>query len=561
MEHAFVADTNLFFECKRLEEIPWFDLAVDPVVIALTKPVLAEIDKHKKGGGRTRKRAIEISGRIRGMLAALPPEVVIQEAGPRVVLRLMPIVQPAPELASSLDYNINDDRIVGTVATLSKDETFASVSMLTDDSVAASTAQGLGVSFFLIPESWKRPPEETTEAKRIKELEKDISIYRAQEPVISIANVSGEATAANVVRRIALALEPSEIDQLIGKLKARHPAKEDFTAPEAEIQADGTEISYEAPDAEAIGKYSSEAYPKWIDACRSIFESLHKGRMEPEAEVALTFGVANGGTRPASKMRVSFEAIGNIDLSRDTHDPDDDEDQNDDDGQSALPPIPRLPAPPVAPAVRRIVKRPPTASKGVDIATLRMPGSGLRISELEKASRGVMSGLGPQLAAMRSAQSMFDNLHGRGALADLARGIGPMSDMMRMTEEHGRLHRSLIHPSGIARPTYIDIPAIRIPSMPEKHNPEGFYYDRWPKGKPTKRGALTCDLFRHQRGEEFFEIAVLFPDDGDVTGAVRCTVEAENLTEPVELLIPVSRKVEAYSLMAIADEMVERCGR
>lgn len=86
MEHAFVADTNLFFECKRLEEIPWFDLAVDPIVIALTKPVLAEIDKHKKSGGRTRKRAIEISGRIRGMLATLPPEVVIQNAGPRVVL-------------------------------------------------------------------------------------------------------------------------------------------------------------------------------------------------------------------------------------------------------------------------------------------------------------------------------------------------------------------------------------------------------------------------------------------------------------------------------------------
>ncbi|MES0151062.1 PIN domain-containing protein [Mesorhizobium sp. M0012] len=427
MEHVFVADTNLFFECKRLEEIPWLDLAVDPIVIALTKPVLAEIDKHKKGAGRTRKRAIEISVRIRGMLATLPPEVVIQEAGPRVVLRLMPIIQPAPDLASSLDYSINDDRIVGTVATLSKDETFASVSMLTDDSVAASTAQGIGVSFFLIPGSWKRPPEETTEAKRIKELEKDISIYRAQEPVISIAsiaNASGEATAANVVRRVALALEPSEIDQLIGTLKARHPAKEDFAAPEAEIQADGTEISYEAPDAEAIGKYSSEAYPKWIDACRSTFESLHKDRTEPEAEIALTFGVANGGTRPASKMRVSFEAIGNIDLSHDAHDPDDDEDQNDVNGQSALPPIPKLPAPPVAPTVRRIVKRPPAASKGVDIATLRVPGGGLRISELEKASRGLMGGLGPQLAAMRSAQSTFDNLHGKGALADLARGIG-----------------------------------------------------------------------------------------------------------------------------------------
>lgn len=391
MEHAFIADTNLFFECRRLEELPWSDLAVDPVIIALTKPVMAEIDKHKKGGGRTRKRAIEISGRIRGMLTAQPPEVVIQKAGPRVALRLMPIVQPDPELASSLDYTINDDRIVGTVATLSKDETFASVSMLTDDSVAASTAQALGVSFFLIPESWKRPPEETTEAKRIKELENDISIYRLQEPAISIADASGGATEARVFRRVALALQASEIDQLIDKLKALHPVSEDFAAPEAKIQADGTEISYEAPEAEAIEKYMSEAYPKWIGACRSMFEKLHDGRLEPEAEVALIFSVANGGTRPASKMRVSFEAIGSIHLSRDAHDPDDGEDQSDGHGQSALPPIPKLPAPPVAPAVRRVVKRPPTASKGVDIATLRGSSTGLRLSELEKASRGLMA--------------------------------------------------------------------------------------------------------------------------------------------------------------------------
>lgn len=485
MEHAFVADTNLFFECKRLEELPWSDLVVDPVVIALTKPVMGEIDKHKKGGGRTRKRAIEISGRIRGMLAAQPPEIVIQETGPHVVLRLMPIVQPDPELASSLDYTINDDRIVGTVATLSKDERFASVSLLTDDSVAASTAQGLGVSFFLIPESWKRPPEETTEAKRIKELEKDISTYRAQEPSISIADVSGDPARAHVIRRIALALERPEIDLLIDKLKARHHIKQDFATRESESQADGTEISYEAPNAETIEKYMSEAYPKWIGACRSIFEKLHNGRIEPEAEAALTFGVANGGTRPASRMRVSFKAIGNIHLSRDAHDPDNDEDQDGNDGKSALHPFPELPAPPVAPVVRRVVKRPSTPSKGVDIATLRVPSTGLRLSELEEVWRGV-KGLDSHFASIRGAQSTFDNLYGSGALAEFARGVGPISDMMRIAKEQDRLRSSLFEPNGIARSTYLDVSPVRLPPIPEKHNPERFYYDEWPKAKPTK---------------------------------------------------------------------------
>lgn len=558
MEHTFVADTNLFFECKRLEDIPWLDLGVDPVVIALTKPVLTEIDKHKNGGGRTRRRAIEISGRVREMLTACQQEVIIQEAGPRVALRLMPIVPPDPEFATLLDYSINDDRIVGTVASLLKDKTFASVSMLTDDSVAASTAQGLGVPFFLIPESWKRPPGQTSEAKRIKELEKDLATYRSQEPVINIVSASNAAMATNVVRRVAMALRPPEIDQLIDNLKARHPLKVDFSAPEAVIQADGTEISYKVPDEEEIGKYSAETYPKWINACRSILETLHEGRVEPEPEIVLTFGISNDGTRPASKMRISFEAVGNINLSRDARGPDDDRNQIND-GHSALSPLPRLPAPPAAPTVQRIVKPPPTASKGVSIATLKMPGHGLGIPELENTSYGVISGLGSQFEAVREFQSMFDSIHDIGGFADIRRRMGPISDMMSMTERYDLLRGSLVQP--IARPGSMDISAVPILSMPDKHNPERFYYDRWPKEKPTKRGALTCDLFRHQRSDVLFEIDVIFPDSGDVTGAIRCTVEAENLTKPAELLIRVSRKIEAYSLMTIADEMVEHCGR
>ena len=41
MKHIFVADTNLFFECKRLEDLVWGELGVDPVHIIVTKPVAA----------------------------------------------------------------------------------------------------------------------------------------------------------------------------------------------------------------------------------------------------------------------------------------------------------------------------------------------------------------------------------------------------------------------------------------------------------------------------------------------------------------------------------------
>ena len=77
MELHLVADTNLFFECKSLEQLPWLELGYDPVVILLTKPVLDEIDKHKKATGRTRARALDIFGRVRVMLASSAQEIEI----------------------------------------------------------------------------------------------------------------------------------------------------------------------------------------------------------------------------------------------------------------------------------------------------------------------------------------------------------------------------------------------------------------------------------------------------------------------------------------------------
>ena len=215
VEHIFVADTNLFFECKRLEDISWSDLGVDPVVVVLTKPVIGEIDKHKRSGGRTRKRALEISRRIRDMLKSGVLEEVICEAAPRVSIRLVPIVYPDPSMALALDYQMNDDRIVGIVSAISKAEETGSVCFLTDDSVAASTAHSVGVPFRLIDDGWKRPPEQTTEAKRIKDLEKDLATYRGQEPSTVLENRTDDAIGTKVVRRVALRLCSDEIDALV----------------------------------------------------------------------------------------------------------------------------------------------------------------------------------------------------------------------------------------------------------------------------------------------------------------------------------------------------------
>lgn len=151
MELRLVADTNLFFECRKLEELPWQELGHDPIVVLVSKPVLDEIDKHKKANGRTRDRAIDIFGRVRAMLQASQTEVVLRESGPRVLLRRLGHVQPNADFKEDLDYSRTDERLVGIASTLALEASDHRVVLFTDDSGPASTAASFGVEYLMIP--------------------------------------------------------------------------------------------------------------------------------------------------------------------------------------------------------------------------------------------------------------------------------------------------------------------------------------------------------------------------------------------------------------------------
>lgn len=307
MEIHLVADTNLFFECKVLEELPWSELGCDPVVILLTKPVLDEIDKHKKGSGRTRKRALEIFQRVRVMLGSSAQEIEIQASSPRVVLRRTPpSVAPDPARKDHLDYSKPDERLVGIASALSAQATGYDVKVFTDDTGPASTADGLGVPYLMINENWRRPASETTEEKKIKDLEMDLATYRAQEPKIVIGRCepADESKVAAVVRKVATPLTEGEVEGFLDKLRLKHPLVTDFTPPPPSAMTDvfgtTTTTEYSAPPKADITKYHDVVYPQWLEQCRAALKSLHEGRDEFEADIVLRWSMANKGSRPAS---------------------------------------------------------------------------------------------------------------------------------------------------------------------------------------------------------------------------------------------------------------------
>lgn len=560
MEVHLVADTNLFFECKSLEQLPWLELGYDPVVILLTKPVLDEIDKHKKASGRTRARALEIFSRARNMLTLSVQEIEIQSSSPKVILRRMPSVKPDSALKGDLDYAKTDEILIGIVSTLNAQAAGYSVKLFTDDTGPAMSADGLGVPYLMINESWRRPPSETTEDKKIKELEKDLATYRAQEPKISISSceTANESNVVEVTRKVATPLTEVEVEGILAALRLKHPLATDFTPPPSSSTTDPSGgvmiIEYASPAEDDIANYRDVIYPQWIDQCRKILKSLHEGRDEIEPPVVLRWPMSNKGTRPAAQVRIEFEAKGSLELRRLHVDAEDGEVAEADNASSQSPvaSVTQFPSAPRLPSFQKQVTCIPPPAKpkltqGLDITTLKAAGL------LDKNYIGItdMS----KVLGLGYLDPLFKYTKELNALTEAAKLSQRQSSMFGVSNLD-----ALLNPSRFATIPYQPTEFLTFPRyyVPEPHVPERFYFD-WPVAQPVKKGTLTCEFWRHQTGEEIFEFEVLFTKEGEARGIVECTVHAENLTKPEQARVIVSRTIEPLSMVDLANAMIEAC--
>jgi hypothetical protein len=488
--------------------------------------VLDEIDKHKKANGRTRDRAIDIFGRVRAMLQASQTEVVLRESGPRVLLRRLGHVQPNADFKEDLDYSRTDERLVGIASTLALGASDHRVVLFTDDSGPASTADSFGVEYLMIPPTWRRPAAQTDEQKRIRELEQDLSTYRAQEPSIVIGTAEGAdgQNALVVKRRVATPLTARKLDELVSMLEKRLPPRTDFAPPCPSVRkVPGATVTtvYSAPDDADIQAYRDVGYPDWLSRCRNALATNYEEQGRNEPAMIVQVPMRNEGTRPAAQVRVDFEAQGPVKLLRILNDDDDgvDEEPNE-------PAAPRLPSPPAPPAFKTVETREEVLGhtegivlrrSGVDIATLArgFPDYGSAFREMNRAS------------------DMLRSLSG-GSCASLLGADPVLAQPIRPSFEH----------------------LIGRPHIPEPRDPEGFYYD-WPAREVVRKGSLNCELWRHRGGEEAFEFEVLFDGDGAVAGSVVCAVHAQNLIHPVQSRIPVRREIEAIDVEELARKMVQ----
>jgi len=305
-------DTNLFLECITLKNIDWSLLGeYSEINLLLSKPVLDELDKHKKGSGRRRRQATDIFKMARDILRKpnQPPLNICN--APLVNLHLCSDNHYQYFDRPSLDLSKTDDLLVACVGGYQEQNPDQQVSLLTHDIAPMTTCRNHGVSFIEIPDTWIRPVEITDTQKENERLRKEISELLKKEPSFTITARMGSDDTERVEYEHPYypPLNNKAIDNYLSLLKHNFPPMNFPRNP-----GFGNEfLALTQPPQSQIDKYYKD-YRAWLDACRDKLSRIHLYIQARVGHPKLHIAIANIGNAPGNDVLVKLQAKGNFKL-------------------------------------------------------------------------------------------------------------------------------------------------------------------------------------------------------------------------------------------------------
>ena len=230
-------DTNLFIQCRALEELDWSAWAgFEEVHLIASRPVQREIDNQKnRGNHRVGRRARKAYQLFRRVLESEQNQVVVREADPQVKLLLAGPGKPAPELSDTLDYSQPDDAVVGHLYEYRQKNRERDARLFTHDSGPMMTARALDLPFIPIPDTWLLAPEPSEAERENRELRARIARLQAG-PDFDAAFVdedSNRIRELRVVQQVPVSLTEDALADLLRELKGRAPPMGWVTRPDA----------------------------------------------------------------------------------------------------------------------------------------------------------------------------------------------------------------------------------------------------------------------------------------------------------------------------------------
>ena len=318
---SFFPDTNLFIQCRPLEELDWSEWTdFEEVHLIVCRTVQREIDQQKhRGNGRVAQRARKTSSLFRSIIEK--DCSVIREKGPRVKLMLESSSVPSPELKDRLDYDKPDDEIVGFLHKYEQQHPEADVRLLTHDTGPMVTAKSLDLPFVKIQDAWLLPPESNETERENRRLKGEVARLKKTEPQFHIRCLDdneSEIDALEVKCPFYESLNEQEVSAFIDQLKNRFPIVTDFgsrrRADKSSTLGSIIEMSglYAPPPEGDIARYRDEEYPAWIEDCSNALSNPHKALLRDAESPVFRFGVTNEGNRPGKNTLVVIASKGNF---------------------------------------------------------------------------------------------------------------------------------------------------------------------------------------------------------------------------------------------------------
>ena len=501
-------DTNFLLECVPPEEIDW-SIVYPPfegqqLRLLVSNPVLREIDSRKnKGNDRRNRRARKVSALFRRHLSA--GHILVRESDPRVKLIVETQHQPSKALEANLDYTERDDQLIGITYEFKNRNPQADVRLLTHDTILLYRAKELNFATDLIPEEWLLRPESTKTEKQLVALKEEVERLRKQEPSFEILAVDQEDNELGSYEIAHVWFDPltdDEISDLLREIKQRCPLVTSFEQRGTGVRAATTigellrvgKKIYTPPSEEQISKYQDEDYPKWVDQCEKLLRDLHLFLQASTSMPRFEFRAGNHGTRPAADALVTIEALGDFRIKP----PSKENDEEEDDGQESV-------------KRKRLneieLPTPPPAPRG-KLETVKSGAFGLSLLNQPNPFGLGNIGLDPSVF-----QSNIDYLTS-------------------------------------------SIPSI---SQPRRRDPNSFYYKPEYPEAPVQSFALECDQWRHDEGKESFEGEIRFSSkQGQIEGAIRLKIQAENLSESKSKTIPVRITTKHVACLERARQLVAK---
>jgi hypothetical protein len=320
--HIFVPDTNFFLQCFDYTMLDWSPVTDDTTItIAVPRVVQKEIDQHKDGGnGRRASRARRAWGLFAQVIDSAEDRVTAQLKSVTISLELL---MPKIKAGDFPELNLQnpDDQIVAEALWVKQQHPDATVTFLSNDTPALTTAKSQHLPFLRLPQQWMLPPEKDERDKTIDELHKQIKALSTQQP--ELAFVLPGATDKRISASVTLfpELDDTDAEALMDVIRAQFPMETSFPNEPPAREDDGIFAlgamlahrfdQWEPASAQAIDHYQKKAYPEWLRQIKSELRDIHH-KLNANLLSKVTVMLENRGQLPAKNLLLTFEAQGSL---------------------------------------------------------------------------------------------------------------------------------------------------------------------------------------------------------------------------------------------------------